>query len=331
MISRLAQAALLAAFVVPSVSAEEFRVGTLNITNLHHESGVPLRSGATPRDDVDYERLSAYAASLDLDVVALQEIGSPAAAARIFPADQYHLIFSTDYVVGAEAGADRDIYTAFAVSKAAFPVVPPSRTLSALRLPNIEINGDGQAQDFSVRSGLVLELSAGPRPIELLNVHLKSGCNANSLAPVFDTRQDGRVNNNRYDCRTLLAQTAILENWIEQRHELGHAVLVLGDFNRQLNRPNGVDHMWQMLDDGGPGDLDLVKAPEGLNTVCWPEPHKGFFAETIDFLVYDASLASAVSEVEKVGIPFADDPRYAGQMNARLSDHCPVVASIKLQ
>lgn len=43
-------------------------------------------------------------------------------------------------------------------------------------------------------------------------MHLKSSCNAASLDPVFDTRQDGAINNNRYDCRTLLAQTAIFRS-----------------------------------------------------------------------------------------------------------------------
>jgi len=62
-----------------------WRIGTWNIANLHHESGVALRDGSVARDDVDFDRLAAFAADLDLDIIALQEIGSPAAAARIFP------------------------------------------------------------------------------------------------------------------------------------------------------------------------------------------------------------------------------------------------------
>jgi len=140
------------------------------------------------------------------------------------------------------------------------------------------------------------------------------------------------VNPSRYDCRTLLAQTAILENWIEQRHELGIRVIVLGDFNRRLNRTGGVDHMWQMLEDGGPDGLQLIKAPTTPNTVCWPQPHSGFFEDSIDFITFDAALSSAIdaSTIMKVGIPFADDPRYAGRDNQKLSDHCPTVGELRL-
>lgn len=42
----------------------------------------------------------------------------------------------------------------------------------------------------------------------------------------------------------------------------------------------------------------------------------------------DASDASKV--MKKVGIPFADDPRYAGKDNEKLSDHCPTVGELKL-
>jgi hypothetical protein len=63
----------------------DLRIGTWNIANLHHEDDVPLRPGAQARDAEDFARLGAYAASLDLDIVALQEIGSTRALARIFP------------------------------------------------------------------------------------------------------------------------------------------------------------------------------------------------------------------------------------------------------
>jgi endonuclease/exonuclease/phosphatase family metal-dependent hydrolase len=321
---------ILAGLVTCSTAqAEDIRFGTWNITNLHHESGVPLRNGAVPRDDEDFERLREFAASLKLDIVALQEIGSPTALSRIFPAEDYHLMISEDYVEGSETAPaqERDIYTAFAVRKEAFPQPPEVTTIDALGIRHLTVDRDGKPQARRVRSGLVMRLEGAGEPVELMNVHLKSVCNANSLDPVYDTRRDGTVQSNRYDCRTLLAQTAILENWIEQRQQLGIGVIVLGDFNRQLNRTTGTDHMWQMLDDATPAGLDLVKAPESPDTVCWPEPHAGFFPSNIDFVVFQASLSDRIDEasIQKVGIPNADDPRYAGENNERLSDHCPVV------
>src|SRR5262245_20711303 len=75
-----------------SAGAAERRIGTWNIANLHHEDGVPLRAGAQPRDAEDYDRLKAFAATLNLDIAALQEAGSPRALTRIFPDTEYHLV-----------------------------------------------------------------------------------------------------------------------------------------------------------------------------------------------------------------------------------------------
>lgn len=334
MFRTLVTAAALLALAAPALGqSDTMRFGGWNITNLHHESGVPLRDGAKARDDVDFDNLRQFAASLNLDFVALQEIGSPAALTRVFPESDYYLVMATDYVPGAENDPpeERDIYNAFAIRKSAFPTMPAIRTLDALHILHLEVQA-GAASDRPVRSGLILPLTVAGLPGEILNVHLKSSCNSSSLDPVFDARQDGTINNNRYDCRTLVAQTAILENWIEQRQELGIKVIILGDFNRQLNRTGTPDHLWQMLEDGGPNGLQLSKAPTEPNTVCWPAPHTGFFPDSIDFITFDTSLATAVdvTKIKKVGIPFADDPRYAGKDNEKLSDHCPTVGELKL-
>jgi hypothetical protein len=109
------------------------RIGAWNIANLHHEENVPLRDKAQPRKVEDYDRLREYAAMLELDIVALQEIGSPQALARIFPAKDYHLIISSLYARGDEyKDKDRDIFTAFAVRKSRFSELPAVKQLQAL-------------------------------------------------------------------------------------------------------------------------------------------------------------------------------------------------------
>lgn len=325
-----------AIFAMTAVAgATELRIGAWNISNLHHETGVALRDGAVPRRDIDYDRLRDYAASLYLDIVALQEIGSPAALQRVFPAEHYHLVIADDYMPGAELAAEseRDIYNAFAIRKSTFPELPLVWTVDALRIAHVTVNRYGKPEARPVRSGLVLSLTVGDDEIELMNVHLKASCNASSLNPVYDTSTAGNINRTRYDCRTLLAQGAILESWIEQRHQIGKKVIVLGDFNRHLNRTAGTDHFWQMLNDGGPDNLNLVKAPESLNTVCWPQPHGGFFPESIDFIVFDAGLSDRIdaASIEKVGIPYDQHADYAGRNNQRLSDHCPVIGVLAVE
>ena len=233
-------------------SAETLRIGAWNIANLHHKEDVPLRDKAQPRKSEDYDRLREYAATLGLDIVALQEIGSPQALARIFPAKDYHLIISPLYERGDEyKEKDREIFNAFAVRKSRFPELPSVKPLPALSLRHVEIE-KGVPDERPTRDGMILELTLGDRQVSLLNVHLKSSCNEASLDPVRDTRPGGAVNSSRYDCRTLLAQAAILENWIEQQAEIGRSVIVLGDFNRRLNRkrlraPSITSGKWSMM------------------------------------------------------------------------------------
>src|SRR5262245_3062984 len=317
-----------------SAGAAERRIGTWNIANLHHEDGVPLRPGAQPRDAEDYDRLKAFAATLNLDIAALQEIGSPKALTRIFPETEYHLKMSPLYTPGDEnrPAAQRDIYTAFAIKKTTFPTIPNIESLRALALDHVAVDG-GKATNRPTRDGLVMDLRLGNRDVKLMNVHLKSACHANSLNPVFDESKKGKKNSNRYDCRTLAAQAMILENWIEQQVEVGQSIVMLGDFNRQLNRLSGnrSDHFWGSINDGAPDGLQLRKGPLGKNTTCWPRPHQLFHDEHIEFVIFDASLDQAIdpANISKIGMPHANDPKYAGKQGEKLSDHCPVVFQLQ--
>jgi len=323
-------------FSASAVSAAELRIGAWNIANLHHEDGVPLRPGAQPRDAQDYDRLKVIAATLNLDIAALQEVGSPRALTRIFPDTEYHLVISPLYKTGDEnrPAAQRDIYTAFAIKKTTFPTIPNIESLRALALDHVAVDQDGKPSSRPVRDGLVMNLRLGNRDVKLLNVHLKSSCNAPSLNPVFDESKKGKANKNRYDCRTLAAQALILENWLEQQVEVGQSIVMLGDFNRQLNRissANRPDHFWSSINDGAPNGLQLRKGPLGKNTTCWPRPHRLFHDEHIEFVIFDASLDQVIdpANISKVGMPHADDPKYAGELGQKLSDHCPVVFQVQ--
>jgi hypothetical protein len=55
-------------------------------------------------------------------------------------------------------------------------------------------------------------------------VHLKSGCVENGLSSSA--------------CETLLAQVPVLEDWIDPAADGPTPLIVLGDFNRRLNRPH---------------------------------------------------------------------------------------------
>lgn len=320
-----------------STPVDALRIGTWNIANLHHETGVALRSRAFAREDRDYDRLAELAAEMDLDIVALQEIGSPKAARRIFPEDKYHLVMSDRYEEGAEdrPAAERDIYTALVFSKDRFPTPPQTRSLEALAITHLGFDRDGTPSARKTRAGMVADISISGEPVKILGVHLKSFCHRWSLDPVVDQNpQTGEPFSSRFDCRTLRAQLSILESWIEQQAAQGISTIILGDFNRNMNAVNDtqepVDDFWLDLNDGTPNDLTLVKGPLGTDTVCWPN-HAHRYDDHIDLVIYD----SLIEDLADVGAPtkltmgFEDDPDYDDRARQRLSDHCPVVMTLQ--
>jgi len=314
--------------------AVELTLATWNIANLHHETGVPLRDGSAAREDVDYERLAETAASLAADVIALQEIGSPAALERIFSPDDYHLVISGRYTAGDEnrPPEERDIYTAVAISRSAFPDLPTVETVEAFSIQHIDLSRDGtEASIRPTRSAIHVMFEHKGQSISFLNVHLKSSCHQFPLRDVEDQNFfTERPFGSRFDCRTLRAQLSILENWIEVQHAIGHHVIVAGDFNRRLNRPyrnpTRYEDFWAELNDGTPNGLTLSKGPEDLDSVCWPN-HEERFEEHIDLIITDSEFLAGFSSVEiiKLGLGYDDAIEYADHDRQRLSDHCPVI------
>ena len=316
-------------------ASEMLKVVSWNIANLHHKPGVPLRNRAVPRDEMDYQRLRQVVENLDADILALQEIGSPAALGRIIPEEHYHLIVSGRYQQGIELlpPEQRDIFVALAISKKTFPRLPKVQTLDALSIRHLDLR-HGKAEERRTRAAMVVEFELEGLPVKLLAVHLKSFCHGWPLFPVEDEDSETKVVfNSRFACRTLVAQHAILENWLEQQAAQGIATIVAGDFNRRMNLPSSdagdADHFWKELNDGNPSDLEFIKGPEGKDEACWPF-HEQRYEEHIDFVVVDKTLLRNGRSVEfvKVSMGYEDDPRYEGNERQKLSDHCPVVMTL---
>lgn len=334
----LSFAGLLCLGAVGPAKAEDITFATWNIANLHHETGVALRDRAVAREDIDYERLAEIAVSLNADVIGLQEIGSPAALARVFPVSEYHLIISDRYQSGDEnrPPEERDIFTAVAISKERFPTLPDVETVEAFSIEHIELNRAGTAADIRpTRSAIHVSFQMDGANISFLNVHLKSSCHQFSLRDVEDQNFfTGNDFGSRFDCRTLNAQLSILENWIEVRHALGDTVVVAGDFNRRLNmayrNPTRHEDFWAELNDGQPMDMSLVKGPEGLDNVCWPD-HEERFEEHIDLIIAESEFIAGFASVEttKLGLGHDAAPEYAEEQRQRLSDHCPVIMRLR--
>ena len=97
-----------------------------------------------------------------------------------------------------------------------------TRGLTVVRQPDfqaLDIRGDG-----SLRYGTRIDLTHNGQTIQLMSVHLKSGC--------FENASTSSA------CETLLAQVPVLEGWIDAAAEGPMPFIVLGDFNRRFNQPN---------------------------------------------------------------------------------------------
>ena len=205
------------------------------------------------RSNEDIAALRRYAASLDADVIALQEVDGIDAARLVFPG--YEFCFSGRIAVQNNG---------FAIRRGLpFSCGADLATLSL-------------ADD--VRRGVELVLfPASPRELRLLSVHLKSGCARDALDAT------------RPSCVELRRQVPLLEAWIDDQAAGHKPFAILGDFNRDLlHEPPGAS-LWAEIDDADPPAADLVNTAEGQTFQnCMPSQT---FSGFIDYIVLGRDMA----------------------------------------
>ena len=221
-------------FALFPASAADLKIATWNLEWLtqRHVGDPVLPDDVVPKTAEDWALLRRYAAALDADVVALQEVDGPEAAAMVFPPQRYDLYFTHDHVVQR---------VGFAVRRG----IPVRRNPD---LVGLDLYPEAK---FRLRSGIDLTLDLPSGPIRLLGVHLKTGCH-------FD-RLDSSP---RRQCETLRGQVAVLQGWIAQRREEGVPFVLAGDFNRRMDDN---DQLLAALKKTGP----LARATEGRGSPCW--------------------------------------------------------------
>lgn len=233
------------------------------------------------RDSADLGRLAAHARTLDADVIAFQEVEDADIARRVFG--------SHEICMASGRGVQ---HVGFAVRRGlAHHCGPEVTSLSA--------GGRG-------RAGMSLTLLAPGAPaIDLLAIHLKSGCARDPL----DTDSAA--------CRLLSAQATALGNWIAWRAASGIPFMVLGDFNRAGERTPH-DPFWGQLE-----PASFIAAADSLTfgNCAFGAP----YSEFIDHILVSHDLAPRLADDAFGQLPFRtrDAARY------RLSDHCPVRVSLK--
>ncbi len=229
---------LLLALLCFPAQAAELKLATWNLEWLTlRVAGDPmLPSDVVPKTAPDWAVLQRYTGKLDADVVALEEVDGPEAAAKLFPPDRYTLVFTDDSVVQRVGFAVR-------------------RGLVVHRNPDVAGLDLYPGARFHLRSGADITLDLPSGPLRLLAVHLKTGCQRDRLDA-----------SPRPQCATLRGQVPVLQGWIAQRRMEGVPFVLLGDFNRWMD---GGDQVLAALQSGGP----LARATEGHDSPCWGGGH----------------------------------------------------------
>ncbi|WP_135467298.1 endonuclease/exonuclease/phosphatase family protein [Crenalkalicoccus roseus] len=220
--------------IATPLGAAELRLATWNIAwlTLRPADDPLLPEGLTRRRPEDYRLLAAYARRLEADVVALQEVDGPEAAARVFDPREWVFFFADDNAVQR---------TGFAVR----------RGLRAWQNPDLaELDTRPHAR-LSLRRGTDITVEAEGVRLRLLSIHLKAGC------------RDGRLSRPTPDCETLAEQTEILAGWVAARRREGIPFAIMGDFNRRMRGPR--DDMLDRLTAEAP----LLRTSEGASDPCW--------------------------------------------------------------
>lgn len=320
----------------PPPAADTIRLATWNIQTL--TTGKPVFDKQDYlRKPADIALLREFAARIPADVIALQEIASPAAAAQIFPLDRYAICISGQFFAsypalgssGARCYDDGPLPDTPADEKLArqFTAFAVWKKLGARLVPTdlAEIGVDHRDGSDNVvrptRWALALEVTRGNHKVALLNVHLKTGCFTQPL--VRKPRPEPSTNS----CETFSKQIPVLDAFMRKQ---SIPLVVLGDFNRYLDlsrdavfeRLAGLDTRTDPADDTG-----ITRAPERRPSFCFVEPRAEYYYVPIDYFVLSKGLQGRDFREHVPRIPRGKDPKAFKQA---FGDHCPKSLAVGL-
>ncbi len=242
-----------------------------------------LPNNVVPKTAEDISGLRRYADTLDADVIAFQEADGPEVAAQVFAPDRYRILMTDDRVTQRVGFAVR-------------------RGLQVERNPDLAGLDVYPTARHRLRSGSDITLILPGGRLRLLNVHLKTGCN--------QARLDGPSRS----CETLRLQVAPLQGWIAQRREEGVPFVLLGDFNRRMDRR---DDLMDALSSSGP----LLRATAGRGSPCWGG---GSF---IDHIMAGGAARGWMQPATLRVLVYRET---SAEAKEHLSDHCPVSVRFRL-
>lgn len=277
--------AVLALLIASPVLADEVTVASWN---LNHFSGQDL-VGCKPRTQKDYDSIRTIINNIDADVWFFQEVESVGALARILDPVVW-AFHAEDRPAPQNPGKCRDSDNTFGMQRTALAIKKDRLIGKPHDLQFLDTSQRG-----NLRYGVAALINVKGLLVELINVHLKSGC-------FKGTTSDA--------CSTLFEQIPYLMSYIAEADRSGRAVLVGGDFNRQLSA-SGDDAMKTL---GYNSDVGLeISSVTGTSKCSLSgEP-------PIDYQLTTRKFRGIAK------IDMASEYTFTGPFKEWPSDHCPMV------
>jgi endonuclease/exonuclease/phosphatase family metal-dependent hydrolase len=224
---------ILSASTLLADSSSILTVCTWNIEHLAARNN----TGCRPRKDSDYQALKNFAAALQADIIAFQEVENLAAAERVFDPSVYQVEISgrPDIDLGRCSGNNQH-RTMQRVGFAIRKDLEKKHGVVYERLLDVPSLASMPSERWGVH--IRLQSTVTPlRQLDLFCVHLKSGCWYKPL----------KYSGNNSSCNRLAEQVPRLEAWMDTLAAVHAEFIVLGDLNRQLDLLG--DPVWEALDD----------------------------------------------------------------------------------
>ncbi|MFY8299622.1 endonuclease/exonuclease/phosphatase family protein [Pseudoalteromonas sp. SS15] len=276
---------------------ESLAVATWNIEHLAEKNG----QGCKARNQADYEKLKDYASNLKADVVALQEVESAKAVARIFPEEEWQIIISDR--PDSQTYTCRESGLTSTQQKVAFAV------RNSLKINNVEQLKAIAVPRPGLRQGIKLTVQHADEKLHIVNLHLKSGCFV-----------DDYLDSDRESCAVLAQQVKVLDDYLESQALNQENWIVLGDFNHRLATPNNrfrkdLFHSPGLFADTSLPNKQLENLTDG-KTGCHPK-----YSAPIDHIFISSALSTKFNH-ESLKFHFFDNMN----IDDMLSDHCALSA-----
>ena len=297
-IKRTIYASILISLLAPYLSAQEVRVASWNIEHLAEHNKV----GCVPRSTLDYEKLRNFSELLNADVIALQEVENTAAVERVFPKSEWNIVLSdrpnsmTYRCRGNDQESTQQRVAVVLRKGIKYQINKSFRELG------LEMEG--------LRYGVVVEVFGDRDTINLMAVHLKSGC-------FVDDYSTSKLR----ACEVLETQIETLDDWIENSIRENKKFIVLGDFNSRLTVENSM--FWNKLVNMDNMPIGIQNGMQNL-TGCHPR-----YPDLIDHIILGPETSKLQIQNSQMVHFYSSTGRHMAEEDM-LSDHCPVSLVLRL-